>query len=77
MKLAKSIVRLPLKPTPLPWPGNVGQTGTETAFSGIDQTAAAYNYNASMLNPNSAAELTGSRGIISGSLQVPPGVCPI
>ena len=71
VKIAKSIVRLPLKPTPLPWPDGLQVTpGTQPSLD-IDRSAPAFADNADMLHSGTSAELTGSWGTVTGTLNNP------
>lgn len=64
VKLAKGIVRLPLQATPLPWP-------SLTPAMAINPQEAVYSENADMLHPGAPAELPGTWGVITGSLENP------
>ncbi|HEY3379744.1 MAG TPA: hypothetical protein VGL77_19895, partial [Armatimonadota bacterium] len=70
LKLAKGIVRLPLQATPLPWPEPIA-TSPGAPMPDVPHTAAVFAYNATMLNPGTAAELPGSWGVLTGTLENP------
>lgn len=71
VKMAKSILRLPLRPTPLPWPQLTVPTTDSQPSLQINRNDPAFNYNASMLNPGTSAELSGTWGVVTGSLDNP------
>lgn len=71
VKMAKSIFRIPLRSTPLPRPGVPSVLPGVNPNLQIAREAREYAYNASMLNPGTAAELPGTWGVVTGSLQDP------
>ncbi|HEY3416982.1 MAG TPA: hypothetical protein VGM23_08880, partial [Armatimonadota bacterium] len=67
VKLAKSIIRLPLRPTPLPVP----PVSTATQPGAIQQNLPAFNDSAAMLSPDTSGEASGTWGVLTGSLNDP------
>lgn len=68
--ISKSIVRLPLRMTPLPWVLAAEPAGVQPSLD-IDRGNPAYGYSAAMLNPGTSAELPGSWGAVMGSFENP------
>jgi hypothetical protein len=70
VRLIKGIIHLPLQPTPLDPP--VMPTLTAGAPSlDIDRDLPAYDYSAAMLHPETASEMTGTWGTVTGTLDNP------
>ncbi|MHB9026664.1 MAG: hypothetical protein ACYC7E_21235 [Armatimonadota bacterium] len=67
VKLAKSIIRIPLRETPLSAP----PISTATEPTAIQQDHNAFDYNAAMLAPGTQDESSGSWGVLTGSMNDP------
>lgn len=71
VKLAKSLFRIPLRPSPLPRPDLPHIVPGVLPSLTIDPAQPEYRYNAAMLHPGTAAELPGTWGVITGHVSDP------